>query len=341
MVQRLTVEEFLSRSKGKTIIDVRSPKEFAHAHIPGAISLPLFSDDERAEVGTAYKHQGREAAMMIGLKYYGANMQRIISGIKEAGKPKELYVHCWRGGMRSGVVSWMLDLFGYKVFTLEKGYKSFRHFILAQFEKKYPFHILGGRTGSAKTLVLHELKKKNQQTIDLEHIAKHKGSAFGALGELPPPSQEMFENILANKLFELHQKNKSIWLEDESQRIGKVIIPTSFFQWMRKSICYFLTIPFEQRLDFIVEGYGKLDTKSLVEATQRIQKRLGGLETKNAIQYIEQGAIKEAFSILLKYYDKWYEKNAQNQVLPKEKLIRVSSAVVDPFQNATLLEKMK
>ena len=177
--------------------------------------------------------------------------------------------------------------------------------------------------------------------LDLEAIAHHKGSAFGAIGQLPQPSQEMFENILANKLFELHQKNKSIWLEDESQRIGKVIIPTSFFQWMRKSTCYFLTIPFEQRLDFIVEGYGKLDTKSLVEATQRIQKRLGGLETKNAIQYIEQGAIKEAFSILLKYYDKWYEKNAQNQVLPKEKLIRVSSAVVDPFQNATLLEKMK
>ena len=196
-------------------------------------------------------------------------------------------------------------------------------------------------TGSGKTEILHALQNKNECVLDLEAIAHHKGSAFGAIGQLPQPSQEMFENILANKLFELHQKNKSIWLEDESQRIGKVIIPTSFFQWMRKSTCYFLTIPFEQRLDFIVEGYGKLDTKSLVEATQRIQKRLGGLETKNAIQYIEQGAIKEAFSILLKYYDKWYEKNAQNQVLPKEKLIRVSSAVVDPFQNATLLEKMK
>ncbi len=349
-VQKINIESFITDSSNAIIIDVRSPAEYDHAHIPSALNLPLFDNEERALIGTTYKKQSREAAIKAGLPLFGNKMLAMVEKVENwvtthqkenaVSKPS-LYIHCWRGGMRSAAVAWLLDLYGYKVIQLTGGYKAYRNWVLRQFTIQYDLKIVGGYTGSGKTEILHALQNKNECVLDLEAIAHHKGSAFGAIGQLPQPSQEMFENILANKLFELHQKNKSIWLEDESQRIGKVIIPTSFFQWMRKSTCYFLTIPFEQRLDFIVEGYGKLDTKSLVEATQRIQKRLGGLETKNAIQYIEQGAIKEAFSILLKYYDKWYEKNAQNQVLPKEKLIRVSSAVVDPFQNATLLEKMK
>lgn len=349
-VQKINIESFITDSSNAIIIDVRSPAEYDHAHIPSALNLPLFDNEERALIGTTYKKQSREAAIKAGLPLFGNKMLAMVEKVENwvtthqkenaVSKPS-LCIHCWRGGMRSAAVAWLLDLYGYKVIQLTGGYKAYRNWVLRQFTIQYDLKIVGGYTGSGKTEILHALQNKNECVLDLEAIAHHKGSAFGAIGQLPQPSQEMFENILANKLFELHQKNKSIWLEDESQRIGKVIIPTSFFQWMRKSTCYFLTIPFEQRLDFIVEGYGKLDTKSLVEATQRIQKRLGGLETKNAIQYIEQGAIKEAFSILLKYYDKWYEKNAQNQVLPKEKLIRVSSAVVDPFQNATLLEKMK
>lgn len=312
MVQRLPVEDFLLKSKGKTIIDVRSPKEFLHAHIPGAISLPLFSDDERAEVGTAYKQQGREEAMLIGLKHYGANMQRIISGIKDAGNPKELYLHCWRGGMRSGVVCWMLDLFGYKVFTLEKGYKSFRQFVLAQFEKKYPLQILGGRTGSAKTLVLKELQKKNQQVIDLEGLANHKGSAFGALGEAPPPSQEQFENYLALELLNCDSA-KPIWLEDESQRIGWVNIPNNIWAQMREAKVFYLDIPFEERLQYIVENYGVHDVERLKDATLRIRKRLGNLDCQNAIQFLEEKNFTEAFRILLHYYDKFYDRATEKR----------------------------
>ena len=135
MVTKLDIEEFLSRSLGHPVIDVRSPKEFAHAHMPGAISLPLFSNDERAAVGTLYKQKGRESAMMLGLEYYGWNMQRIISGLKNQTDDKQLFVHCWRGGMRSGVVAYMLDLFGYKVSTLNKGYKSFRTTVLESFSQ--------------------------------------------------------------------------------------------------------------------------------------------------------------------------------------------------------------
>ena len=330
------------------IIDVRSPAEYEHAHIPGALNLPLFDNDERAMIGTTYKKQSREAAIKAGLPLFGNKMLPMIETVESwmAAAQKEnhltkptLYVHCWRGGMRSAAVAWLLDLYGYKVIQLTGGYKAYRNWVLEQFTIAYPLKVLGGYTGSGKTEILHALQEKNYSVIDLEGLAHHKGSAFGAIGQLAQPSQEMFENILAKKLFEVNKNKKPIWIEDESQRIGTVLIPTPLFHLMRNSTCYFMTIPFEQRLLFILEGYGKFDQQSLIEATERIQKRLGGLETKNAVEHIMQGELKEAFSILLKYYDKWYEKNAQNQVLPKVELIPVLSEMVDPEHNASLLEK--
>ena len=331
------------------IIDVRSPAEYEHAHIPGALNLPLFDNDERAMIGTTYKKQSREAAIKAGLPLFGNKMLPMIETVESwmAAAQKEnhltkptLYVHCWRGGMRSAAVAWLLDLYGYKVIQLTGGYKAYRNWVLEQFTIAYPLKVLGGYTGSGKTEILHALQEKNYSVIDLEGLAHHKGSAFGAIGQLAQPSQEMFENILAKKLFEVNKNKKPIWIEDESQRIGTVLIPTPLFHLMRNSTCYFMTIPFEQRLLFILEGYGKFDQQSLIEATERIQKRLGGLETKNAVAHIMQGELKEAFSILLKYYDKWYEKNAQNQVLPKVELIPVLSEMVDPNHNAHLLEKL-
>jgi len=356
-VQKININEFIIEIsvsigvsiRSSIIIDVRSPAEFEHAHIPSALNLPLFNNEERAMIGTTYKKQSREAAIKAGLPIFGTKMLPMIetveAWIKDRQKENDLtkptiYLHCWRGGMRSAAVAWLLDLYGYKVVQLTGGYKAYRNWVLEQFTISYSLKVLGGYTGSGKTEVLHALQNKNYPVIDLEGLANHKGSAYGAIGQLPQPSQEMFENILAEKLLEVNKKQKSIWIEDESQRIGTVLIPTPLFHLMRSSPCYFLTIPFEQRLNFIVEGYGSFDQKSLIEATIRIQKRLGGLETKTAVDYITEGALKEAFSILLKYYDKWYEKNAKKEVLPKLKLIPVSSEMVDPVHNAQLLEKL-
>ena len=356
-VQKIDIDNFIietSASIGSSLrssitIDVRSPAEFEHAHIPHALNLPLFDNEQRALIGTTYKKQSREAAIKVGLPLFGAKMLPMIetveAWIKDRRKENDLtkptiYVHCWRGGMRSAAVAWLLDLYGYKVIQLTGGYKAYRNWVLAQFTIPYSLKVLGGYTGSGKTEILHALQEKNYAVIDLEGLAHHKGSAYGAIGQLPQPSQEMFENIIAEKLLEVNKKQKSIWIEDESQRIGTVLIPTPLFHLMRNSTCYFMTIPFEQRLNFIVEGYGSFDQKSLIEATMRIQKRLGGLETKTAIDFITAGALKEAFSILLKYYDKWYEKNAKNEVLPTLELIPVSSEIVDPVHNASLLEKL-
>jgi tRNA 2-selenouridine synthase len=215
--------------------------------------------------------------------------------------------------MRSGAVAWLLDMYGFKVYTLAGGYKAFRNWVLKQFEKAYNLKILGGYTGSGKTVVLQELKKKNYRVIDLENLANHKGSAFGAIGEKPQPSQEMFENLLALELFRKISPTAGIWLEDESQRIGRLIIPNSFWEKMRDSPVYFLDIPFEERLDYLVTTYGNFEKEKLAEAIERIQKRLGGLETKTALNLLSEGNIRDCFSILLKYYDKLYYKGLHNR----------------------------
>jgi tRNA 2-selenouridine synthase len=198
---------------------------------------------------------------------------------------------------------------------------------LGQFEKTYSLNVVGGYTGSGKTEALHALAKKQEYMIDLEKLASHKGSAFGNLGQPKQPSQEMFENLLAGELtgpkgardakFQLltpnSQLNSPIWLEDESQRIGEVNIPTAFFRQMRSNRIYFIDIPFEERLNFIVEHYGKFEKEKLVNAIIRIKKRLGGLETKTAINYLIEDNIRGCFSVLLTYYDKFYLKSLQSR----------------------------
>jgi tRNA 2-selenouridine synthase len=250
-------------------------------------------------------------------------------------------------------VAWLLDLYGFKVYTLIGGYKFFRRWVLQQFEKTWFFNILGGYTGSGKTELLKQLAALSEKVIDLESIAVHKGSAFGNIGLPAQPSQEMFENSLAVQLhFKVdpksfsnpesngqsgNHKNEIIWLEDESQRIGTVNIPQSLWGQMRKANVYFIDIPFGERLKHITEEYGQLDKEKMISAIERIQKRLGGLETKMAIQFLEEGKIIDAFRILLKYYDKWYLRGLNSRDNPDELCMRIKLNQVDPVVNARQL----
>ena len=347
-VQKISLDDFILNAPHQLIIDVRSPGEFEHAHIPSALSLPLFNNEERAIVGTTYKKQSRENAIKIALPFFGHKMlpmvqqvEKWVNDFEKLHKYKPtIYVHCWRGGMRSAAVAWLLDLYGFKVTQLIGGYKAYRNWIITQFNVDYNLKVIGGYTGSGKTEILHALKEMGETIIDLEGIANHKGSSFGALGQLAQPSQEMFENILGVALHNTQQKE--IWIEDESQRIGTVMVPTPLFNLLRNSTCYFLEILFEERLNFIVAQYGRFDKSDLIDATTRIQKRLGGLETKLAIQCIRDNNIKDAFEILLKYYDKWYTKFTEhNTKAPKPKLIKQVASQVHPMENASLLLAVK
>lgn len=356
-IERIDIEKFLQLSEEYPIFDVRSPGEFLHAHIPGAFPLPLFTDDQRKIIGTAYKLQSRQVAVKKGLHFFSERMKEIPDEVEElTGNQKKvsmnnatphtnrILIHCWRGGMRSGAVAWLLDLYGFKVYTLKGGYKAFRNWALAQFKKNYAINLLGGYTGSGKTEVLHELGRMGNRVIDLERLAHHKGSAFGALGEKPQPTQEMFENQLA---FELHktegiaerkQSNGDthtnnypggIWIEDESRHIGTAGIPKTFWDQMRKSPLYFLEIPFEERLKYIVNSYGPFDKNELKGSIMKIQKRLGGLDTKNAINYLLENKVSDCFSILLRYYDKMYNNSLNKRENIEAVLNKIPCATVD------------
>jgi len=332
-ISRFPVSEFLLRAEHHTLVDVRSPGEYAHAHIPGAINAWLFDDEERAAVGTLYVQQGRIPAMEKGLEYYGRNMLRILQQLKDAGAGPELFVHCWRGGMRSGVVAWMLQLFGYKVSVLDKGYKAYRQYVLQQFEKSYKLCILGGRTGSAKTPVLRLLGAV-AQVVNLEGLAGHKGSAFGALGEQNRPGQEMFENLLAMELLR-QDSQQVIWMEDESQRIGDVNIPNHLVEQMKCAPVWYMDVPMEERLQYLVDTYGLFGPEDLKKAASRLRKRLGDEQMRLTLQYLEERNFSEAFRILLRYYDKYYDLGLNRRV--PSSVHRVGMEKIDPERQAALV----
>lgn len=350
-VHKLALPDFLALARQCPVLDVRSPGEYSHAHMPGAHSLPLFTDEERKIVGTAYKQESRKRAIRIGLDFFGKKMVRLVEEVEGLlagltsrgmedmpnGSGNAVLVHCWRGGMRSAGVAWLLDLYGFTVYTLTGGYKAYRNWVLHQFTRDYTINVVGGYTGSGKTHLLQQLARRGEAVIDLEGLAAHKGSSFGNLEGKAQPSQEMFENELATRLVSLsNQASTTLWMEDESQRIGLVNIPGALLQTMHRQRLFFLDIPFEERLNHLVIEYGNADRQQVADAILRIDKRLGGLETKKAIQFLEENNIQDCFRILLTYYDKYYMK-AINKVAATQPIIKLITATVDTEKNTSLL----
>ena len=343
----VSAQEFLLLAAEHAVIDVRSPAEFSHAHIPGAYSLPLFTDAERAQVGTVYKQASREQAIKIGLDVFGPKMRQIVEAAEDIIRsrkvedklPGTLLVYCARGGMRSSALTWLFDLYGFTVYRLEGGYKSYRNRVLHQLELDYNFEIIGGGTGSGKTAMLHLLQQSFYVVLDLEYLAQHKGSAFGGLGQEPQPSQEMFENRLADRLEEIQRKhpNMPVYLEDESQRIGSVNIPGQLWQRIQQKPMLALDIPFEARLDYITEEYGNLPIEGLINAIVRIKKRLGPLETKTAISHLVEGDTSACFNILVRYYDKQYRKAAGLRESSARAIHNIPCTAVDITANTAAL----
>ncbi|GAA4301545.1 tRNA 2-selenouridine(34) synthase MnmH [Compostibacter hankyongensis] len=326
------------------VLDVRAPAEYGHAHMPGAHHLPLFDDEERKVVGTLYKQQGREAAIKAGLDFFGPRMRAMVTAAEDlmaeqhsppgGAAGRRILLHCWRGGMRSAAVAWLLDLYGFTVYTLKGGYQSFRRYVLETFTLPFDIRVLGGYTGSGKTSLLHTLGQQGASVIDLERLAGHRGSAFGGIGLPPQPSQEMFENRLALALRKAAAT--PVWMEDESRRIGQVNIPGALWEQLHHAPLYFLDIPFPQRLDNLLQSYGNAGSAELEQAILRIRKRLGGLETQKATQALQQGDLKGCFRILLQYYDKYYRKSLS--LRPDSAQVRVlQDAGTDP---ALLAEKL-
>lgn len=238
--------------------------------------------------------------------------------------------------MRSSAMAWAFDLYGFDISLLQGGYKNYRRWTARQWGRQYTLNVIGGNTGSGKTKILHELKQMNQQTVDLEDLAQHQGSTYGSLNRLIQPTQEQFENDLATTLAGL-DSTKPIWIEDESLNIGKNSIPKPFWTQLRNAFHFDLQVPVDQRVENLLEEYGNLDKNFLISCTERIKKRLGPEQTKNAIAAISENRMADFIRQVLVYYDKTYERGLSDR--DPATIRQLTTTTNDPKVNARLLLK--
>lgn len=306
VIQSLPIHEWLLHVKTIPILDTRSEVEYAHAHVPNAVSFPLLTNEERTIVGTLYKQQGNEAAVVKGYELVGPKFHQFVLHAKKIAPNKEVGLYCWRGGLRSNIMAFVLHTAGFKVYLLKGGYKQYRGWAAQQFTIPKHLRVIGGKTGSGKTQILELLSAKGHQVLPLEQIANHRGSAFGSLGMPAQPSVEQFENELA-LLWSQFETNKPVFVENESRTIGHVVIPEQLFNQMRQAPTLAIELPIELRVHHIVKLYEPFGKERLKEATHKLAKRLGNLRLRQAIQLLEENNYTEWATLLLEYYDKTYE----------------------------------
>lgn len=305
MLQLVDLDTFLETD---LIIDVRTPAEFASGHINGAVNLPLFTNEERVVVGTLYVRQGKDEAVEKGLEFVGPRMAQIVKDAKKLAQGRTIGIYCWRGGMRSGSVGWLLSTAGLDVRVLKKGYKAYRH-NFEQMLNNTPWQIvlLSGSTGCGKTELLQHLAQMGEQVLDLEGLANHRGSVFGGLGQGQQPTTEEFMNRL-HHVFRTFDPMRRIWCEGESISIGHVFLPQKLYDIMHQGVQIEIEMSVDQRMDRIMMEYGNFSQAELIAAFEKIRKRFGFDQTKLAINFVEQGDIYSAAKMALKYYDKVYRK---------------------------------
>ena len=339
MIHTIQIEEFLALAPEIPVADVRTPAEFDQGHIPQAHNLPIFTNEERVQVGTTYKQIGREEAILLGFEFTGPKWGTFIKQALVFAPEKKIALHCWRGGMRSGAMAWALTLYGFEVYLLNGGYKSYRRWAIEQFSQAFNLLILGGMTGSGKTQILHAIKNSGEQMIDLEDLAQHQGSSYGSMGTLIQPSQEQFENNLAYQLSKI-DINKPLWLEDESRTVGKCSIPNPLWDQMRNAPVIKLNIPLEERIRFLTQEYGKLNPNFLIECTQRIGKRLGPEQTRDAVLAINENRMSDFIRLVLVYYDKTY--TTGQSMREKPSIYEVAGTLAADIANVKpIIEKAK
>lgn len=297
-------KDFIDGMRGNAVLDIRTPAEFSEGHLPGAVSFPLFSDEERVIVGTLYKQQGRDQAVLKGLELVGPKLKNfVLQAAKFAGP---LYLYCWRGGMRSNSMAWLLSTAGREVYVLEGGYKAYRGYCRELIANGLKLIMLSGPTGSGKTEILHQLSLLGLQVLDLEGLANHRGSSFGGIGQPPQPGTEQFTNLIFEKIsgFDL---SLPIWVEGESVNIGKVFILEELFSQMNSCPTIRIDPPKSQRIDRLVRDYASFPVEDLQLSIEKISKRLGGKDTKDTLDALHAGDYRKVVDITLDYYDKTYD----------------------------------
>jgi len=296
-----------------TVIDVRSPAEYAEDHIPGAISLPVFSNEERVTVGTIYTQVNPFKARKIGAAILARNAAAHLEG-PLADKPGNWrpLVYCWRGGQRSNAFATILKQVGWRVEVIEGGYRTYRR-LVAEAMHKWPLPhrliLLDGNTGTAKTALLHKLARLGVQVIDLEGLANHRGSLFGAV-EAPQPAQKAFEGALA-WAFEALDPARPVLVEAESSKIGEVLVPPSVWAAMKVAPRIRISATLDERAAYLVRAYG--DITADLERLRKVISALTPFQGKERVEHwlalAEAGDMKVlAAELMQHHYDPRYEK---------------------------------
>jgi tRNA 2-selenouridine synthase len=240
--------------------------------------------------------------------------------------------------MRSQILSWLLTQVGFDVYRLAGGYKTYRTFTFNEVRKPYPLLVLGGKTGAAKTVLLQKLKERGEQVVDLEGLANHKGSSFGAIGLPAQPTVEQFENLLAEQLRVINP-HEVIWVENESRRIGRIILPDSFYLQLTQSPRIEIEKTDAERMAHIASEYAALDQAELSAAVLRLQKRLGGDRTKQAVEAIQANQPEIWIPILLQYYDKTYTYDLDRHEVSKTIHLNLEGLALEDQVNLLLQTK--
>ena len=337
MPQLLDIQQFMARrDAGLPVVDARSPSEYAHGHIPGALNIPTLADDERAKVGTAYAKGGPEAAVHLALSLVGPQLAGKLARARETLRPylphphghtrPEVLLHCWRGGMRSNAMAWLLELGGYSALVLEGGYNAYRRYVRQTLASSpAPVLVLGGMTGSGKTAMLHALAERGHQVIDLEGLANHRGSAFGAVGLGAQPSGESMENALCEQWRALDPA-RPVWLEDEDKRIGNIALCDEFFAHIRTGRLVLADIPFETRVDYLTREYTAPQWQdALTACLWRLEKRLGSERTRQCATAIAAGRYRDAVADVLVSYDALYRRQLEKHGRPPFAVLRLEN----------------
>jgi tRNA 2-selenouridine synthase len=315
------------------IIDVRSPAEFAIDHVPGAINLPVLSNEQRAEVGTVYVQGSRFHARKIGAAHVARNIaQHLETTLSDRPGGYAPLVYCWRGGQRSGAMATVLRQVGWRTTLLTGGYKTWRRYVTTRLYDQpldLELVLLDGNTGSAKTEILARVAARGIQVLDLESLAGHRGSVFGAMPGIDQPSQKMFESRLLQALADL-DPSRPVLVEAESSKIGDLMVPPSLWQLMQNAPRIVLEVDAAERARYLVAAYGDVarDSASLDRALRRLPALYGRKTLAHWRDLAKDGALEALAQALIEtHYDPAYGRSSRQDARPC--LARLSAAVLD------------
>jgi tRNA 2-selenouridine synthase len=331
-MQILTADKFISFRRLFPVVDVRSPGEFAEGHISGAINIPIFNNEERAIVGTIYIKKGRLPAIEKGLEIVGPKMAQFVREAVELTSSGQLFVYCWRGGMRSESMAWLFERIGIKCTTLKGGYKAYRKYLLEKIGEFPHLIVIEGHTGSGKTEILKRLKKMGEQVIDLEGLANHKGSVFGGISQEPQPTTQQFQNDLFNEISDF-DLSKRVWVEGEGLSVGRVFLPDPFWNKMNNAHCVEILVPRSDRIERLVSEYGTLQDELMQNAIRSLIKRLGEENMNEILRLYLEKDLSVVAGKLLEYYDQTYQ-------FSRNKYKRKMTEIILPNGDASLNAKL-